>query len=332
MKNRKERSFFLPLLLPQLHLPSPFQQHSLPPYISPTHPRWFFWVIKFTTNAPHLTVSNNYRNPQNKARYGAEKSVYPITEEEAQVLLPCAAHGASLPFPCLYFTAFLSLIPPLLLLLLLDNLFLMSNDDSQPRRFEPYTYISSAPNTQASNGAIGDGDGNGLFDPGNTPPLIFAFIALGFTLFGLIITVIYKRCRPLQNSPEPHHRHSTRCSVQKPKLWDVWMPADQYALAEERTKNVNDWDTFMVSYNASIVVDRLVDECPSPCQPHLYILILPLLPFVCHHNTFKVTLRGLSLGKTLNADWSSDNRRQTPPFMSLSYCRCPNHVNDKFPR
>lgn len=108
----------------------------------------------------------------------------------------------------------------------------------------------SAPYPQpSSTGTIGN-DGSGPFDPGNTPPLVFAFVALGFTLFGLVIAVIYKRCRPSQSSQEPPYPRSvpvTQCSGQKPKLWDVWIPTTQNALGEEQTKNITDWDTFLVS-------------------------------------------------------------------------------------
>jgi hypothetical protein len=126
----------------------------------------------------------------------------------------------------------------------------MSNDDSRPRHLEPTTMTFSAPHTLASNSTVGNDDGNGPFDPGNTPPLIFAFIALGFTLFGLVIAYIYKRCRQPRNSPDPRHQRSvpTRpCSAQKPKLWDVWIPAEQHASDEDRTRNSNDWDNFKVS-------------------------------------------------------------------------------------
>ena len=109
----------------------------------------------------------------------------------------------------------------------------------------------SAPDTLATNtSTIGDDNGNGPFDPGNTPPLVFAFIALGFTLFGLVIAVIYKKSRPLQSPPEPPYQRSVpvrRCSVQKPNLWDVWILPIQPAVDEEQTKNVNDWDAFLVS-------------------------------------------------------------------------------------
>ena len=200
----------------------------------------------------------------------------------------------------------------------------MSHDDSQPRRLEPYTSSFSAPDARTSNSTIGDGGGNGPFDPGNTPPLVFAFITLGFTLFGIVIAVIYKRCRSFPNPQEPLRQRSVpvrRCSVQKPKLWHVWTPVHQPAPDQERTNDISDWDAFLVSsvlFPPVAVVDRLVDERPSPCQPRLYIPTLLLFLFMCGHNTSKATLHGLSPWKTPNTGWPSDNRLQTQFSTSLS--------------
>lgn len=124
----------------------------------------------------------------------------------------------------------------------------MSHDDSVPRHLQPYTLTYSASASQASNSTIGNENGNGPFDPGNTPPLIFAFIALGFTLFGLVIAIIYKRCRPLPDLPPPHYQRTVpvrRPSVQKPTLWDVWIPPNQRVPDEEQTEIDNDWDAFV---------------------------------------------------------------------------------------
>lgn len=106
----------------------------------------------------------------------------------------------------------------------------------------------SPTDSQTSNDTTGNGDGP--FDPGNTPPLVFAFIALGFTVFGLVIAIIYKRCRPLPSSQELNYRRTVpanRLSTKKPKLWDVWIPPSQHVPDEEPMKDVCDWDTFVVS-------------------------------------------------------------------------------------
>ena len=124
----------------------------------------------------------------------------------------------------------------------------MSHEDSQSSHLEPYTYSFSASDAQTSTNPIGNE--NGPFDPGNTPPLIFAFVALGFTVFGLVIAIIYKRCRPLSTSLEPRYQRSIplrRPWVEKPKLWDVWVPLDHRVSDESETGTVNDWYTFAVS-------------------------------------------------------------------------------------
>ncbi|KAF9647664.1 hypothetical protein BDM02DRAFT_3129627 [Thelephora ganbajun] len=131
----------------------------------------------------------------------------------------------------------------------------MSHDETVTRYLQPYSSASpSSSDTQSSNS--NRGNGSGPFDPGNTPPLVFAFIAVGFIVFGLVIAVIYKKCRPLPDSLEPHYQRSSvpvrRPSVQKPKLWDVWTAPSQRVPDEQRTNNVNDWDT-LVPLSASLV-------------------------------------------------------------------------------
>lgn len=201
----------------------------------------------------------------------------------------------------------------------------MSHDDPQSEHMGPYPVTFTAPDTQATSSTIGNE--NGPFDPANTPPLIFAFIALGFTVFGLVIAIIYKRCRPLPSSLDPHYQRSVpvgRPAVQTPKLWDIWIPPNQHVPDEEQCKNADDWDTFVVRFlplifrHSSVAVDQLVDECPSRCQRRLCTLILPLLIFLRRPNTFKATLHRSSLRKTLSAGCSSDIRRQTRACMSLS--------------
>ena len=263
---------------------------------------------------------------------------FSITEEE-EGRLPCAVHSdlaiLSL-FPLLIFDH-----PPLLapspspLSSTLDILSpLMSHDETDTRYLQPYSSSSPSPGAQSSNNTRGNGDGP--FDPGNTPPLVFAFIAIGFIAFGLIIAIVYKKCRPLPNSPEPHNQRSSvpirRPSARKPRLWDVWISPNKRLPGEERT-NVNDWDNLLVSpfsrQHAVVFVDQSVDEHPSPYQQHLHTLqvLLPLPLFVSHSNTFKVTSHDLFSGKTPRTCYSLGDRQKTQPSVLLSWSPCPNHPN-----
>jgi len=121
----------------------------------------------------------------------------------------------------------------------------MSHDETHTHYMQPY--YSPAPSSDTGSSSTKE---DGPFDPGNTPPLIFAFIAIGFIIFGLIVAFIYKRCRPLPDSQDPDERRSSlplrRPSIQKPRLWDVWIVPNERVSDEERTKP-NDWDTFVVS-------------------------------------------------------------------------------------
>ncbi|KAF9788302.1 hypothetical protein BJ322DRAFT_1106310 [Thelephora terrestris] len=130
----------------------------------------------------------------------------------------------------------------------------MSHDDPQSQHMgaDPLTF--TAADTQPTTSTLGTADGNGPFVPGNTPPLVFAFIALGFTVFGLVIAIIYKRCRPLPNSLNPHYQRSAPVGrlSHKPKFWDVWTPLNQHVPDEETSRDVSDWDTF-VPLSASLV-------------------------------------------------------------------------------
>ena len=122
----------------------------------------------------------------------------------------------------------------------------MSHDDTDTHYLQPYSPTSS-PTIRPTNNNRGNNDGP--FDPGNTPPLVFAFIAVGFIIFGLIIAVIYKKCHPL---PMSHHQRSSvpirRPSVRKPKLWDIRISPNRGVPDDERTNvDSNDWDSFMVS-------------------------------------------------------------------------------------
>jgi hypothetical protein len=67
-----------------------------------------------------------------------------------------------------------------------------------------------------------------------TPPTRLCFYRRRFHRFGLIIAVIYKKCRPLPTSRDPHDQlplsPSRRPSAQKPKLWDVWIAPNQRVL------------------------------------------------------------------------------------------------------
>lgn len=182
----------------------------------------------------------------------------------------------------------------------------MSRDDSGTRYSQPYSPPSGS--GSASNNR---GNGDGPFDPGNTPPLVFAFIAIGFIVFGLVIAIVYKKCRPPPNSLGFHHPRSSvpvrRPSVQKPKLWDVWIAPDRRAPDEERT-NVDDWETFVVSRVSFVSVPQPADNCPSPYQRLLHTLILPT--FVSRSNTSRGILRDPSTGKTPNTGCSSGDRRR----------------------
>lgn len=214
----------------------------------------------------------------------------------------------------------------------------MSHDDTDTNHPQPYSSTSPSPDAGSTNS--NRGNDNGPFDPGNTPPLVFAFIAIGFIVFGLVIAVVYKKCRPLSNSRQPNYQRSSvpirRPSVQKPKLWDVWISPDQ-RVPDDGPTNVNDWDTFVVSTaffgrRTPIFVDRTTDKSRSPCQRHLHTLILPPPPFACPNNTSKATLHDPFPGKTSNTGCSSDNRRQIQASISQSWSLCPNHPNIKCPR
>ena len=243
----------------------------------------------------------------------------PITEEEAGDL-PCAVHGV-----LLILFLFLTYIPPLpssvlpllLCLLVSHPLSPMSHDETHTHYLQPY--YSSAPSSdpQSSNKPE-----DGPFDPGNTPPLIFAFIAVGFIIFGLIVAVVYKKCRPTPNSRDPHHHQRSsipirRPSIQKPRLWDVWIAPGKRSSDEEQA-NVNDWDTLAVSRIFVYVVDRSVDELPSLYQRRLYTLTPPLPLSVCPNNTFRATSRDPFSGRTPSTGCSSDTLQQTQASMSLS--------------
>lgn len=169
-----------------------------------------------------------------------------ITEEEEEGRLPCAVHGVLATLPLLIFHPLPSR-PPSPSLRLLDILSpLMSHEDKDTRYLQPYPSPSPTSGAQSAGSNNTRGDDNGPFDPANTPPLVFAFIAIGFVVFGLVIAVIYKKCRPLPNSP---HQHSSipirRPSAQKPKLWDV-RTIPHHRVSDEERINLNDWDTFQV--------------------------------------------------------------------------------------
>jgi len=264
---------------------------------------------------------------------------FSITEEE-EGRLPCAVHSdlailslsLSLPFPYLYSTTppFLAPSPSPLCSTQAILSPLMSHDETDTRYLQPYSSSFPSPGGQSTNNTRGNGDGP--FDPGNTPPLVFAFIAIGFIAFGLIIAIVYKKCRPLPNSPEPHNQRSSvpirRPSARKPKLWDVWISPNKRLPGEERS-NVNDWDNLLVSRRAVVFVDQSVDEHPSPYQQHLHTLqvLLPPPPFVSHSNTFRVTSHDLFSGKTPRTSYSLDDRQKMQPSVSLSWSPCPNHPN-----
>jgi len=194
----------------------------------------------------------------------------------------------------------------------------MSHDETHTHYLQPYYSPSPSPDTGSSN----NGE-DGPFDPGNTPPLIFAFIAVGFIIFGAIVAVIYKRCRPLPDSQDPHRRSPVpgrRSSIQKPRLWDVWISPNQPAPDEERTK-ANDWDMFVVSRAFCPCrlssIGRLINA-RSLYQHRLYTLTLPLPLFAFPNNTSKAMSQDLFSGRTQNNGCSSDTLQRTQASMSLS--------------
>jgi len=174
----------------------------------------------------------------------------------------------SLPLPSLYSAT--PLLHTLLLPRLPDTLSPMSHDETYTRYLQPYPSASPSPDTSSPD----DVKDNGPFDPGNTPPLVFAFIAIGFIVFGLVIVIIYKKCRPPPNSAEqPRYLRSPvplrRPSAQKPQLWDVWIAPNQHVPDEDRT-NVNDWDTFVVSrVFLCVSISRLISVSPQPLSASL---------------------------------------------------------------
>jgi len=251
------------------HLSSSSSLHSSfppvhPPFISsPLPPLWsslllpsaalpvsglIWWRVSDRVSDHHLWVEE--RDPRSKVN-GNQKEALPITEEEEEGRRPSLRGswrpGDSLPFPYLYSTTPLFYNTPSSSVSSTPYQLLspMSHDETHTHYLQPYYSPGSSTDTGPSNNHKEDGP----FDPGNTPPLIFAFIAVGFIIFGVIVAVIYKKCRPLPNSPDPHQRSSVpsrRSSIQKPRLWDVWIAPNQPASDEERTK-LNDWHTFVVS-------------------------------------------------------------------------------------
>lgn len=195
----------------------------------------------------------------------------------------------------------------------------MSHDETHTHYLQPYYSPAPSPDTGSSNNKD-----DGPFDPGNTPPLIFAFIAVGFIIFGLIVAVIYKKCRPLPDSRDPHDQRSSvsgrRSSTQKPRLWDVWIAPNQRVSDEERTKP-NDWDTLVVSRTFCPCrlssISRLI-SARSLYQHHSYTLTPPLPLFVFPNNTSKVMSQDLSSGRTRNIGCSSDILQRTRASVSLS--------------
>ena len=183
------------------------------------------------------SAAGGARDPPNEV-HGREKQTT-ITEEE-EGWLPCAVHGDSLPFPAYIFPTPLFRAPLLRLPGILSS---MSRDATDTQFLQPYS--STLPNSQSSNSK-----GDGPFDPANTPPLILAFIAVGFLIFGLVVVAIHKRCRPPPDSQDSSYQRastpSRRPSTQKPRLWDVRMTSGQRVPDEERI-NANDWDAFVVS-------------------------------------------------------------------------------------
>lgn len=229
--------------------------------------------------------------------------------------------GGSLPFPLLIFL--LSPLPhsPPPLVSSSPILSPMSFDETHTRDLGP-DYPTATPTWSDPQPYNTDNSGDGPFDPGNTPPLVFAFIAIGFVTFGLIVAIIYKKFRLLQNPSEPNYQRSSvpirRPLAQKPELWDIRI-APSKPVADEERENVGDWDTFVVSctfIGASSMIGR--DTCPSLCRHHLYILIRALHPFACPNNTSKATSSDPSPWRTPNTGYSSDTLQQTQASMSQS--------------
>ena len=155
----------------------------------------------------------------------------------------------------------------------------LSHDETHTRYLDPdYPAPSSSSSDTQSPGSSSRGDGP--FDPGNTPPLVFAFIAVGFIIFGVIVAIIYRKCRPLPNSPQSHYQRSpapsTRPSLQKPTLWDIWIAPSQPVAAEERA-NMNDWETFVVSRALSAHALSSINQLTTT-QPLSTSLVYPYSP------------------------------------------------------
>ena len=155
----------------------------------------------------------------------------------------------------------------------------MSHDDTHTRDLEPY--FTASPSSPTGN-SRGNGNGNGPFSPGNTPPLVFAFIAVGFIVFGLVIAFVYKTCRPLPTSSEPYHQRSSvptrRPSIQKPKLWDIWITPNQ-RIPDEKREKFNDWNTFVVSFFFCFLFQRAsISQLITGPQPLSASLAYPYSP------------------------------------------------------
>ena len=267
----------------------------------------------------HLWVWKR-RDPRRQGEWKPEGGFAP-SRKKKKGRLPCAVHGDYL--LVLFFS--LTYIPPLLSSLSSSTSSTprrpsaMSHDETHTHYLPPY--YSPAPSSDTGSS---DHKEDGPFDPGNTPPLIFAFIAVGFIIFGAIVAVIYKKYRPLPNSRDPHQRSSVpsrRSSIQKPRLWDVWIAPNQPpAFDEERTKP-NDWDTFVVSRTLCTrrlsSIGRLIST-RSLYQRRLYTLTLPLPPFVSPNNTSKAMLQDLFPGRTRSIGCFSDTLRRTQLFVPLS--------------
>ena len=181
--------------------------------------------------------------------------------------------------PLLYIPS--STLPPLLRLPTPYSPPPMSHDETHTRDLEPYFTASPSSSTGDNRG-----NRNGPFSPGNTPPLVFAFIAIGFIVFGLVIALVYKTCRPLPTSSEPYHQRSSvpirRPSIQKPKLWDIWIAPNQ-RIPDEKRENFNDWNTFVVSFffSLSARVDQSADKWPPASISVTCIPLLSLSPYSC---------------------------------------------------
>lgn len=142
----------------------------------------------------------------------------------------------------------------------------MSHDDTHTHYLPPQPSTTPAPDPNL-------GSDDGPFDPGNTPPLVFVFIAVGFLTFGLIVMAIYKRCRPTPDDDPLHHRPSVpvrRPSAQKPKLWDVWIAPD----GQQKRPSVNDWESLVVSHPFFSLSDRSLIRR----QPLSAALVYPYSP------------------------------------------------------